>query len=247
MNTPTLVKQGSRMWQGVMKAWNTVQSGLEQHDPTTWSEIHRQPLFSNRFLTNEYGIKWGMEPKTKMRGWAEKGYHALKGIARGNEHGWKIFQELTRIRRAARAAPQLFEHLVANIPWVAGPPPAATTGQWVAVKEESGHIEFVYHITDPNTQTTILYRKYNISKLNLLGHNQRYPNHAREVQVIKAREPRGIILEYNPTEDTEEDQTLWLWGSDWMHNLEWDPKEWTWRRIGVLTDTMILNYSTKRG
>ena len=44
-----------------------------------------------------------------------------------------------------------------------------------------------------------------------------------------------------------DDQSLWLWGNDWISNLQWDPKEWTWRRQGILPDTTILNYTTKRG
>jgi hypothetical protein len=40
---------------------------------------------------------------------------------------------------------------------------------------------------------------------------------------------------------------LWLWESEWICNIEWDPKEWNWRRLGVLPDTTVLNYSTKRG
>ena len=27
--------------------------------PASWSEIARQPLFKNRFLTNSQGIQWG--------------------------------------------------------------------------------------------------------------------------------------------------------------------------------------------
>ena len=36
MNSTKLIPQGSSMWQGVMKAWSTIQSGLEQQDPTSW-------------------------------------------------------------------------------------------------------------------------------------------------------------------------------------------------------------------
>ena len=35
MNSRPLVKQGSTMWQGIMKAWSTIQAGIEQQDPTT--------------------------------------------------------------------------------------------------------------------------------------------------------------------------------------------------------------------
>ena len=52
---------------------------------------------------------------------------------------------------------------------------------------------------------------------------------------------------FNPKEPLEEDQELWLWGNRGIEDLEWDPKDWIWRRIGVLAETNILNYSTKRG
>ena len=56
-----------------------------------------------------------------------------------------------------------------------------------------------------------------------------------------------MVLDYNPQDEIEPEQSLWLWGNDWLCNLDWDPKEWQWRRSGVLPETSILNYSTKRG
>jgi hypothetical protein len=57
MNSARIVQQGSTMWHGVMKAWSTIQSGMEQQDPSTWSEIMRQPIYGNRFLTSNRGVK----------------------------------------------------------------------------------------------------------------------------------------------------------------------------------------------
>jgi hypothetical protein len=53
MNSRNLVKKGSTMWQGVMKAWSSIQSSIEQQDPTNWDEVSRQPLFGNRFITSD--------------------------------------------------------------------------------------------------------------------------------------------------------------------------------------------------
>jgi hypothetical protein len=50
-----------------------------------------------------------------------------------------------------------------------------------------------------------------------------------------------------PTDEPEIEHTLWIWGNDWLTNLEWDPKDWLWRRIGILAETPVLNYTTKRG
>jgi hypothetical protein len=105
MNSPTLVKQGSTMWQGVMKAWGTIQSGLEQQNPSNWSKIIRQPLFGNQFLTNELGVQWGKDPKTNIRTWAAKGFKTLQDIATADGYGWKTYPELLKFRRSTRAPP----------------------------------------------------------------------------------------------------------------------------------------------
>jgi hypothetical protein len=139
MNNQHLAKLGSPMWQGVMKSWNTIQSGLEQQDPTTWSEIMRQPLFGNRLLTNEVGIQWGTKSRSNLLRLADKGFHKLKDIARWDGHGWCTFQELLRIRRS-RITTNLYARMVASIPWDATPMPPPAPGQWVAKQEEDGRI-----------------------------------------------------------------------------------------------------------
>ena len=128
MNNQRLLKQGSSLWQGVMKAWNTMQSGLEQQDPSSWAEIMRQPLYGNRMLTNELGVQWGTEPFSNMKWWAEKGFLTLKDIARIVGHGWRAFQELLKLRRT-RVAPPLYARLVLNIPWDAIPRPSHSPGK----------------------------------------------------------------------------------------------------------------------
>ena len=81
----------------------TIQSGLEQQDPTTWSEIIRQPLFGNHLLTSEAGIQWGTEVRSNMRWWSERGFRQLKDIVKEDEQGWKSFTELLRLRRTSVA------------------------------------------------------------------------------------------------------------------------------------------------
>lgn len=68
-----------------------------------------------------------------------------------------------------------------------------------------------------------------------------------EVRIVRCGGPKRSVMDFNPLEDTKENLTLWLWGNDWIVNLEWDPKEWQWGRIGILPKTTILNYLTKRG
>ena len=246
MNSTKLIPQGSSMWQGVMKAWSTIQSGLEQQDPTTWSEITRQPLFGNRFLTNEEGVKWGTTPRSHMLWWAKKDYRALRDIARQDGHGWRTFQELFRLRRS-KVSPALYNKVVDSIPWDATPMPPIAAGQWVAAKAANGNITQVYHIHHSEPLNASVYTKDHMETLQHSGHQEHLPPDCREVQVVRTGGAKHTVIDYNPTDPVEEDQLLWSWGSGWLSELEWDPKEWLWRRIGILPDTNILNYSTKRG
>ena len=251
MNNRQLTKQGSTMWHGIMRAWNSIQSGLEQQAPECWSEIMRQPLFGNRLLTNEMGVQWGTERLTNMRWWAEKGFYALKDIIREDEQGWRTFQQLLRLRRT-RLAPPLYAGLVRSIPWAATPRPSFSPGQWIAQKEEDGHIRFIYHLQRTSPLEASLYRKENTEQLTLLDKKQRPPPTAKEVRIVRTIGPRNAILDFNPKvttpkDDTQPESPLWLWGKQWLEELEWDPKEWNWRRLGILPDSSILNYTTKRG
>ena len=166
MNNQHIAKQGSAMWQGVMRSWNTLQSGLEQQMPTSWTETMRQPLYGNRLLTSELGIQWGTEARSNMRWWAERGFQTLQDIAREDNQGWRTFQELLRLRRT-RVAPPLYARLVNNIPWAATPRPPPSPGQWLAQHEEDDSIEFIYHLqqTEPNIAT--LYRRKQSEQLTL--------------------------------------------------------------------------------
>lgn len=184
-----------------------------------------------------------------MLWWAKKEYQALKDIARHDGHGWHTFLELARLRRT-KVAPHLYARVVNNIPWDATQMPPAAIGQWVATKEDDGNIQHVYYITQSDTLEATLYHSNDTKLLQLIRQNQRLPTDTREVRVIRTGGPKRMVLDYNPTEDTEDNeqnQLLQLWGNDWLCNLEWDPKEWLWRRIGILPETTVLNYTTKRG
>ena len=209
MNNRQLVKQGSTMWQGILRAWNSMQSGIEQQGPTTWMEIMRQPLYGNRLLTNELGIQWGTEPRSNMIWWPGKGLKTIKDIARREGQGWKEYQELCGMRRT-RAAPQLYRGLTSSILWEATPRPPNTVGQWLAEIEEDGNIYQVFHLqhTDPIMAT--VYRKEPNERLTPTGMQHQIPEWAREVRIIRTTGNIHTILDFNPVGDTPDGQTLWI-------------------------------------
>ena len=230
-----------------MKAWHTIQSGIEQHDPSSWAEITRQPLFSNRFLTNEIGIQWGTKTKSSLIMWMARGVSAITDIMRADGQGWIPFADHPKFRNHKTTA-AVYNRMLSSIPWIPQPHPSLTLGQWVAPKEADGTIHMIFHITRLVPQEASTYCKDLTERLHLTEHHTLLPaEHLREVRIVYCGGPKRTVLELNPVELLETEHSLWMWGDDWIQNLEWDPKDWQWRRIGILPETSILNYSTKRG
>lgn len=251
MNTRNIAKQGSSMWQGVMRAWQTIQSGLEQQDPNTWAEIRRQPLFGNRLLTNDMGVQWGTESRSNLVLWMERGIKSLQDIATTRGDRWRPFAEQPKIRRS-HTTPPIYDKLVRNIPWEASPPPPPRIGQWLAPKDGDGNIIKIYHITRLEPLEATTYYKATTEQLLLAEkHTLIPPETLGEVRIVQCGVSKRNVIDYNPSnnpsDDPETEHTLWIWGNDWITNLEWDPKDWQWRRIGILAETPVLNYTTKRG
>lgn len=229
----------------------TIQSGLEQQDPTTWSEIIRQPLFGNHLLTSEAGIQWGTEVRSNMRWWSERGFRQLKDIVKEDEQGWKSFTELLRLRRTS-VATALYACVLNSIPWEARPTPPYTIGQWLATKNEGETFSTIYHIQSIAPLEADKYMKEDTELLRLTDRNQSLPSvQLKEVRVLRCGGVKRTVLEFNPLRTErlgpEQEQSFWLWGNEWIRDMEWDPKDWQWRRIGILPDTSMMNYTTKRG
>ena len=72
-----LHQTGSPLFQAIMTSWSSLQQGLEQSVPKTWTERSRQPIFGNRLLTSRQGEQWGMSPRTILPKWADHGLFTL--------------------------------------------------------------------------------------------------------------------------------------------------------------------------
>ena len=230
-----------------MKAWHTIQSGIEQLDPQCWVEIVRQSLFGNIYLTNKMGVQWGTEAKSNMIRWANRGIHSLKMLTREEGEGWRTFDEVPSLKRCW-LAPPLHRRLVAIIPWEATQPPPHTMGQWLARKDEDVKIRTIYQLIDTNPSRANVYTRADTEQLQLRDTQHPLPEgHLHEVRTIRCGGEKRTVMEFNPKGRIGAYSSVWLWGNEWICNLEWDPKEWQWRRVGILLETTVLNYTTKRG
>ena len=107
----------------------------------------------------------------------------------------------------------------------------------------------MYHISRLEPLEATLYYKAPTEQLQRAESCSLVPNTPLgEVRIIRCIGPKRTVLDFNPADEAEEEElTFWIWGQDWIVNLDWDPKDWQWRRVGILAETSILNYTTKRG
>ena len=157
-----------------------------------------------------------------------------------------MFAELQRLRCSAVAA-NIYTLLIQSIPWQPGQRPSPTIGQWLAPMEPEGDITQVFLLKQTNPVTATRYIKTSSEQLQLAEDNQPLLVECGEVRIVRNGGPRNATIDFNPHDPLKDEQAVWLWGNKPIENLEWDPKDWTWRRIGILPETNILNYSTKRG
>ena len=214
LNDRNLVKHGSSMWQGIMKAWCSIQSGLEQQDPTTCNEIARQPLFGNRFLTNEQGLQWGTESKTNLKFWADKNIQTIKDMVREDGQGWRPFAEHVSLRRSS-TSPHQYIKIIQSIPWPPIPIIPTTRGLWIAQKVLDGSINQVYHVSNAEPIETSVHTKLPSEQLTLSASNIPLPaGQYSEVRVIRCGGAKRQIFDFNPLEMDNPKLTVWLWGND---------------------------------
>ena len=155
------------MWQGILKAWSSIQSGLEQQDSSSWDEISGQPICGNRLLTNELGIQWGTQLKSNLKYWLEQGIKTIKDIAREDGSGWRSFAEQKKLHRS-KVAPALYEKIIRSIPWPPAPAIPNMLGLWIAEKDETCVIQQVYHITKLEPTEATRYHKKSTEQLQLM-------------------------------------------------------------------------------
>lgn len=192
-------------------------------------------------------MQWGTDVKTNLQFWAEKGIWTIKDIINEDGNGWKPFAALTELRRSV-TSPQMYHMIKLSSPWQPQLIIPSHGGLWIASKEDDGKIHRVYHINKANHVETTAYNKLPTEQLLLLDNNCALPEgQFSEVRIVRCGGSKRKIIDYNPQELDDPEHTLWMWGEDWICNLEWDPKEWNWRRVGALADTNVLNYCTKRG
>ena len=57
----------------------------------------------------------------------------------------------------------------------------------------------------------------------------------------------GQIINFNPiTYSDLTTHSIWLYEKGFINNLDFDPKEWKWKKWGGLNETSFFNYQTKR-
>ncbi|KAG0597120.1 hypothetical protein M758_UG312700 [Ceratodon purpureus] len=68
-----------------------------------------------------------------------------------------------------------------------------------------------------------------------------------EVREVTRQGVNGVFEHYNPTNTPNNTKTLWLWERNFIRDMSWDPKQWTWRALSRAPKLKFFQYTVKRG
>ena len=109
----------------------------------------------------------------------------------------------------------------------------------ILTTQESWGIPFGFLFIQAYTNNWIPY--------DLIEQEAPHPNFCR-VRVCTKSNITGQILDFNPINFPDlSSQSTWLYRKGYIYTLDFDPKEWNWKKLGELQETPFFNYQTKRG
>lgn len=239
----------SPLRRAIFEAFKVTRQGLIQRPPTHPKEILRQPLFGNGLVLNSEGLPFGLDKDSAYSTWANHNTFTVNDIWNPLTQAWKAPAQLQRQTKSRILDRQLPELLPA-IPWTLPEPSPPSCGEWVTT-DMTGPIRIVFHVTD-TSDGLIKGRKFIKQQTEELVWDRRPvqlipPLQIEQVRVVETSGLQQEVSGYNPTEHPQEPSQIWLFGSNPIIDLPWDPQDWSWRRIGSLKEANFFNFSMKHG
>lgn len=144
-----------------------------------------------------------------MLRWASNDYMALKNLLRIDGQWWRSFEELRKLKNSP-ATPTFYTHVLQSTPWEARPLPPPSIGQWLAHPDHDGSIQRIFHLQQSQPSEATVYQMEPSKQIQPLGQTQPLLEGHWEIRIVRCGGPKRFIIVFNPQEDLEEEQILWL-------------------------------------
>ncbi len=242
------------MWRSIVEAWLNARPGLCKSDPTSSTEILRQPIFGNPSILNQWGIPLGVRGRSEGNSFVKAGHTRVKDFWNEKTRGWKSLTSLgMRYHPNNRACR---ETITSNIPWSPDDhKDQSRVGDWIAnPRPLAGNpLDWIYLVLtkDRDSATVLEFQRTTPNGRIQLTSNQTHTmstaNH-RQVRVLAHENPKATLkVARDPLAPGKKAPLYWIYDSGFIQDLPWDPGEWHWQPHPPLGDAPFFGYSAKRG
>ena len=242
-----ILLQGSPLWQGIWKAWVSVRPGVRKMLPASREETLRQPLFFNENIRNEEGRMWGEIHSQMFRFWAIRGITRVRHLWDSSLNTWRSPEDIY-LQVRPHFVEGICSEIFQSIPWR---DTQVQPDDWIGLDYMiTPQIPAFFHIQEVK-EFGFSASRYNIvpgsERLYLTGEKVEIPRlHMTPARTL-FRSYQGKVESFNPKIPPDGNLMPWIFRGGLIKELDFDPKEWMWKRKGTLEEVGFFGYSTKRG
>lgn len=163
---------------------------------------------------------------------------------------WLDLPTLRRITKSRNLEAMRRRVIQATDDWDLALPESIKIGMWLR-SEHPLLISIFYHVIGQESGTWLVEAYRRLPSSDLLVKEEGPPSVLPFGQVTEARvamkSASGKVVAFNPQEPVEPGFTIWAYREGAVTSLAFDPKEWRWRRQGMIKAGDFFEYSTKQG
>lgn len=227
-----------------------VRPGILKLKAETQAEKLRQHLYLNpEILSNDF-LPFGVERPSNFRNWSIKGIHSVADVRNSDNTSWLDSTALYRITKSPNVIAIRNRVIEALQDWDLAAPELLQAGMWLQAEDpllKGVH----YHLLDSDGEswlTEVYHKSPQTEQLfKEIGEPVSLPYGRVTEARILIRSKAGSVIEFNPKDPVDDSVSVWVYGSGEIKALSFDPKEWKWRRQGLIKQGHFFEYATKRG
>lgn len=192
----------------------------------------------------------GVERNSYFKNWSVKGIHSLAHTRTSANSNWLNVPSFYRITKSPHVTTLRTRIIHATEDWDTGLPKILHSSMWV--KSVNPLLKCLYYHLLHQSQDSWLAEVYQqLAHTEQLLREQGAPSMIPQGDITEAcvltKTKSSKIIEFNPPEPVSPSLTVWIFKSGTIRELPFDPKEWRWRRQGIIKPGHFFDYSTKCG
>ena len=227
-----------------------VRPGIQKLKSESQAERLRQFLYLNPEIIPKNSFPLGVERNSYFRNWSCKGFNSIADLRSDDLSCWLDTITLQQRTRSKHTFTLITRVRDATEDWDLSLPESRLAGMWLRGDEPHSAHQF-YHLIRRDGDGWLAYEYFRSPTTEQLFRFDdtlvNLPSGDFTEARIIIRSKAGAVQKFNPKDPVDPSFETWTYRSGKITELDFDPKEWRWRRQGIIKPGNFFEYSTKRG